>query len=114
MAPIILEILAWTCPLNGQIESGIDRCVGRVVYPDCVTGSSNMIEQHYSLRSLTCRILDSNAVSPVAPWSLRGLTCSSPDRYVVSHDRCVVSHVSIHDHYVVSLVALLIATRSHL
>ena len=24
----------WTCPLNGQIESGIDRYVGRIVYPD--------------------------------------------------------------------------------
>ena len=36
--------LAWTCPLNGQIERGIDRCVGRVVYPDWATGSSNMIK----------------------------------------------------------------------
>ena len=37
---IIIDRLEWTCPLNGQIESGIDRCVGRVVYPDYVTGSS--------------------------------------------------------------------------
>ena len=31
---IYLNVQAWTCPLNGQIEGGIDRCVGRVVYPD--------------------------------------------------------------------------------
>ncbi len=37
---ICINLLAWTCPLNGQIENGIVSCVGRVVYPDWVTGSS--------------------------------------------------------------------------
>ena len=31
---IYIYILAWTCQLNWQIECGIDRYVGRVVYPD--------------------------------------------------------------------------------
>ena len=34
--------LAWTCPLNGQIECGIDRYVGRIVYPDWYVESIDM------------------------------------------------------------------------
>ena len=34
--------LAWTCPLNGQIECGFDRYVGRIVFPDWYVESIDM------------------------------------------------------------------------
>ena len=39
-------LLAWTCPVNGQIEIGMDDCVGMTANPDWVTGSRNTIGQH--------------------------------------------------------------------
>ena len=60
---------AWTCPLNGQIECGIDRCVGRVVYPDWYVESIVVWVRSFVL---------------IGVWNrpLRGLTRSIPDRYV--------------------------------
>ena len=37
-----IDRLAWTCRLNRQIECGIDRYVGRVVYPDWYVESIDM------------------------------------------------------------------------
>ena len=61
--------LAWTCPLNGQIEGGIDRCVGRDVFPDWLVELIVVWAGSFILIGLWNR-------------SLRGLTSSIPDRYV--------------------------------
>ena len=66
---IYIYILAWTCPLNGQIEGGIDRCVGRDVFPDWLVELIVVWAGSFILIGLWNR-------------SLRGLTSSIPDRYV--------------------------------
>ena len=66
---IDINILAWTCPLNGQIEGGIDRCVGRDVFPDWLVELILVWAGSFILIGLWNR-------------SLRGLTSSIPDRYV--------------------------------
>ena len=106
----------------------------RIVYPDWYVEWIEMWARSFILigmwNRLSCGLM---------MGSLRGLTCSNPDRYVVSpvsipdryvvsyaaflivtwshlniHDRYVVSPVSILDRYVVSPVAFLITTWSHL
>ena len=77
---IYIYILAWTCPVNGQIGSGIDRCVVRIVYPDRYVVWIDMWAKSFILNGMwnqfSCGLMAE---------SLRGLTCSIPDLYVVSH-----------------------------
>ena len=65
---------AWICPLNGQIESEIDRCVGR----GRLSWLGEKIKFTWSSEH------DQVTWSTTMTWSWRGLVCRIPDRLVVS------------------------------